>query len=408
MNDNRPPHIHPQLRCFTYRAARQYNQVLTHTVSRSVPGAVSATADGYGGVRVHQSMNTVVDTQFGGTVAHYYASFENEQVGSIEFEISETHFFATGHRIYLWLDKEFWLFQMDSMPTPHAIFDHVPTPGGIARWFPAPTTGADLSAPHTQQKIKTARYPLRAYLATIHKNTPRSFLGTDRLQGVLAKAKTDAASRYNAATWPQAPKDKRWWARCLAPVLRYQSVKAETPFFPNQVVRGQLNKRWLSAGLVMGTTASWVFGNAWAHALLQSLGINTVFMLTSLWGALLPWFAGCTVALMALLVFMVPAHKRPFVFDEEAFFKLINTPYHPNARVEFSISNVGNNAPWAGSLDLISDAELASRLLWRAHEECNFCYRSFEGLSTKLNDTKLTEEEKQQLLHEIHVLQLPF
>ena len=89
-----PAHIHPRLSCYTYVSTRKFSKVLTNSVTRTVPGEIRASVDIFttsggitstGPVSVHQSTSTVVEQQYAGSIAYYYALFRNEHGDSVEF-----------------------------------------------------------------------------------------------------------------------------------------------------------------------------------------------------------------------------------------------------------------------------------------------------------------------------------
>ena len=107
MAEIRNENVNRALQCFTYQRQTSRTRVITEIVERSVPGLVTATTAG-GVTWVNQSVDTVLDRKTVGTKTDHYAVFENDQSGILEFQISSGHYFSSGARLYLWLDKEFW------------------------------------------------------------------------------------------------------------------------------------------------------------------------------------------------------------------------------------------------------------------------------------------------------------
>ena len=407
MAEIQPVNIHPALHCFTYQKRVADTQVIEKLVERSAPGHITATDVGGGVIAVHQAVNSVFEKKFEGTVTHWYALFSNEKFGSLKFHVANQQHFSPGDRIHLWLDKEFWLFQTNEMHAPRVHFGYVPKDGAWGPWYPSDISGEELNTQETQLNLRAAMFQLREFLGGIHKNTPKSFLSVPRLEQIFGTAKHEAGLCYSRATWPKRGTKPSVVGWILSPILKYKAVPAPTPFCPTQTITAELNKRWLSLGFVIGTITFWLFGNELVHSIIRAFGLNQVFWMMTLSGVALQWVAFVLFVLASMAVVMKPAIRRSFAFDESSFFTLINTPYHPKARVGFS-SNIYSDHTSSHQEDYSSDKTINDLNIWRAHEQCNFVFHDFAKLESMLSATKLSEVEKNTLLVEIKNYKLPF
>jgi hypothetical protein len=407
MIDPRPANINPALHRFTYQSTRAEARFHTTFTERSVPGAITGYGDGFGNVIVNQSVSTVTDKTVTPAEPDFYAVFHHEEVGTLQFRVGKGHYFRPGACLYLWTSKHVWLYQEEDMPAPRVIFGDIGARGFPA--YPGTWNSVELDSEETQLNLKAALFPFRDFLMGINKNTPKSFLSVERLQEILVNAKSDAATSYNQTVWPKWDMKLSGFARLLAPILKYGRVPAGSKFSPNQTVAGQINKRWLSLGFAAGTIGHFVFGLVLAHSLVRALGLNEFFWMMTFTGWFLKWIAFVATALMGLAVFMQPAIKRPFRFDEDSFFAFLNMPYHQNATLGFTVHEWPKDHK-ARHFDngLLSDKKIADNNIDKAHEECNFHFRSFAELVSKLSATKLDDAEKAKLLNEISNYKLPF
>jgi hypothetical protein len=315
-----------------------------------------------------------------------------------------------GTVLYIGIEKEFWVFQYEDMPTPRMIIE-TPPGGEDAVWLPGPNKGADLQSPKAQMDMRAATFPLRNYLDKIGKNTPRSLLSSSRLKDIMSEVKSNIAHSYKCADWPHRkdtlPKDASVFERIFWPILKYKPTKTDEYFGITQKVGGEINKTWVGSGLIVGTLASYMVDRIFLSQTLRALGLNPYFFMYTLTGLFYLWafFTACSLAV--LLVFMKPAIKKPFKFDEESFFKILNTPYHNQANLGFCCSDYVPTHT-KGELDMISDEQVKSNRLWSAHQSCAFIYKSYSDLVNKLEETKLTAEERATLLDQIAAQTPPF
>ncbi|MDR3015007.1 MAG: hypothetical protein LBV56_06165 [Delftia acidovorans] len=396
MNNNRPPNIHPHLARFTCDGERAHHQVLTNRVSTVTPGVITATSDGYGGIHVHQTLHETVSHQAAGTIARHYASFVSDDGRSVELEVTASGTYDP--TLYLWLDQEFWIFQTASMPEPCVIMGNVPGIALDAPHYPSMHKGMPLSSDAARQNIQTALFDFRAFFQRIGKGSPRSLLGSDRLQNVMAAAKAESAQRHGNTAWPSAQ---------AGPVDRFLPVAVTAPnaFAPRQTVGGQINTRWLGLGIALGLGVYFLLGNTITHAVLRATGTSSVFFMTSAGGLLVQLALYVGLSLAVLMLFMKPLVKKPFVFDEDAFFETINAPYHPEAKVGLVMNDLPRS--FGKKTEAFNAAELADHMRLRAHEKCDFRFRSHEELVRMLPATKLSDQEAAALLAEIAAVKLP-
>ncbi|OYO29821.1 hypothetical protein [Janthinobacterium sp. PC23-8] len=404
--------IHPALARYTCRSTRQYNHLLTTSVTRNGPTSTMLVNNGYGNATLHQTTSTYTDQQIVGSVAQFYALFENDSKEQIEFRIASLHSVTPGEHIYLLLEKQFWLFQLEKMSEPRVVFGHLPEMGNCAPYLSVCEQALRLSDPESQQRIKLALFPLKDYLAGIGKGTPRTFLGTGRLEEVLSESKARASDSYSNASWPRWRRDSHERANfpdnVLWPILKYKAVNAATTLSPQQMVRGQLSRTWMTSGLVLGSLAFFADRGTVVQQIYRALNMQTpVYFHFSLTVILLQWLIWVIVALLLTMIFISPASKRPFKFDEEQFYRIVNKPYHREARVGFEMKGSFYDAI-ADDKALISDTELENRRLLAAHNKFDFFYKSHEEFVEKLKSTKLNDEEKQRLLMEIEQFRHPY
>lgn len=403
MNHQIPPHIHPKLVPFVYRSTRVECQALTRLESRTVPGTVTAVVGPMNSVTVHQQTHSVLEQVDAGIVTFRTALFEAPDGRTVGFGLAESQIVLSGTVIYLGIEAEYWVFQYASMAGPRMVIGEPPddTDGPSLPWT---GTGADLQTREAQLDLRAANYPMRAYLDRIGKNTPRTLLSAARLGTLMTNAQTEIGKRYNWASWPRAkkdlPGDASFLERLLWPITKYKPVKTYDYFGLSQTVRGKVNKAWLGGGLILGTLANFLVSGTLLADLLRTLHLDQWFYMGTFTGALIRWLFFVVCALAVLSRFMRPAIKKPFKFDEEAFFKLINTPYHPRTRLGFwhGRSLYGR---YTTDTSLMSDARMEDHFLLCAHQDAAFVFTSYAGLVKELDDTKLTLQERQTLLDEI-------
>ena len=399
-----PAHINPKLTPFVYRSKRMTAQPTTKTVERTVPGAISGFADPNSGVVTinQQSSYTVSEQVYAGNVYFYFATFDGPNGSTIEFQVGDGFWLAVGKVLYIGIEKEFWVFQYEDMPTPHMIIE-TPPGGEKSVWLPGRDEGTDLQSPEAQMDMRAGTFPLRSYLDKIGKNTPRSLLSSSRLEAIMSKTKSNIAHSYKYADWPRRkdtlPKDASVFERIFWPILKYKPTKT-LDFGITQKVSGEINKTWVGSSLIIGTLAAYMVDGIFLQQTLRALGLNPYFFMHTITGLFFLWlfFTGCS--LTALLMFMKPAIKKPFKFDEESFFKILNTPYHNQANLGFCCLDYVDTHT-KDKLDLISDEQVKSNRLWSAHQSCAFIYKSYSDLVNKLEETKLTAEERATLLDQI-------
>jgi hypothetical protein len=399
-----PANINPKLTPFVYRSTRTTQQQITKSVERTVPGAITGFADPNSGVvTINQQSHTVYEQAYAGTVDWHFAAFDGPNGSTIVFRAGDPHPLAVGTVLYIGIEKEFWVFQYEDMPTPRMIIE-TPPGGENSVWLPGRDKGTELQSPKAQMDMRAGTFPLRNYLDKIGKNTPRSLLSSSRLEDIMSKTKSDIARSYQAADWPRRkdtlPKDASVFERIFWPILKYKPTKTLDYFGFTQKVSGEINKTWVGSSLIIGTLASYMVDGIFLQQTLRALGLNPYFFMHTITGLFLLWtfFTGCSLAV--LLVFMKPAIKKPFKFDEESFFKILNTPYHDQANLGFcSLDYVSTHSK--GGMTLISDEQVKSNLLWSAHQRCAFIYKSYSDLINKLEETKLTAEERATLLDQI-------
>jgi hypothetical protein len=405
MSQQIPAHINPKLTPFVYRSTRTTAQPTTKTIERTVPGAISGFTDPNSGVVSinQQSSYTVSEQVYAGNVYFYFATFDGPNGSTIEFRVSDGFWLAVGTVLYIGIEKEFWVFQYEDMPTPHMIIE-TPPGGEKSVWLPGRGKGTDLQSPKAQMDMRAGTFPLRSYLDKIGKNTPRSLLSSSRLEAIMSKTKSDIAHTYKYADWPRRkdtlPKDASVLERIFWPILKYKPTKTHAYFGIAQKVSGEINKTWVGSSLIIGTLAAYMIDRIFLQQTLRALGLNPYFFMHTLTGLFFLWLfiTGCSLA--ALLMFMKPAIKKPFKFDEESFFKILNTPYHNQANLGFCcLDYVSTHTQ--GELNFISDEQVKSNRLWSAHQECAFIYKSYSDLINKLEETKLTAEERVTLLDQI-------
>lgn len=405
MPDQIPAHINPKLTPFFYRSKRTTAQPTTKTVERTVPGAISGFADPNSGVVTinQQSSYTVSEQVYAGNVYFYFATFDGPNGSTIEFQVSDGFWLAVGTVLYIGIEKEFWVFQYEDMPTPHMIIE-TPPGGEKSVWLPGRDKGTDLQSPKAQMDMRAGTFPLRSYLEKIGKNTPRTLLSSSRLESIMSKTKSEVALSYSAAHWPHRkdtlPKDASVFERIFWPILKYKSTKTLAPFGFTQKVSGEINKTWVGSSLIVGTLVAYMVDGIFLQQTMRALGLNENFFMHTFTGLFYLWvfFTACSLAV--LLVFMKSAIKKPFKFDEESFFKILNTPYHNQANLGFCCLDFVSSYI-KGDLILISDEQVKSDRLWSAHQKCAFIYKSYSDLINKLEETKLTSEERATLLDQI-------
>jgi hypothetical protein len=399
-----PANINLKLTPFVYRSTRTTTQPTTKTVERTVLGAITGFTDPNSGVvTINQQSYTVSEQVYAGNVYFYFATFDGPNGSTIEFQVVDGYWLAVGTVLYIGIEKEFWVFQYENMPTPHLIIE---TPPGGEKWvwLPGPNKGTDLQSPKAQMDMRAGTFPLRNYLDKIGKNTPRSLLSSSRLEDIMSKTKSEVALSYSAAHWPRRkdtlPKDASAFERIFWPILKYKPTKTIEDFGISQKVSGEINKTWVGGSLIVGTLVAYLVDGIFLQQTLRALGLNPYFFMHTITGLFLlgMFFTVCSLAV--LLVFMKPAIKRPFKFDEESFFKILNTAYHNQANLGFCcLDYVSTHTK--GELNLISDDQVKSNLLWSAHQRCTFIYKSYSDLINKLEETKLTAEERATLLDQI-------
>lgn len=399
-----PAHIHPKLVPFFYRSTKVECQALTKLESRTVPGTVTAVVGPMSSVTVHQQTHTVLEEVDAGIATSRTGLFEAPNGHTVEFYLAESQIVLPGTVIYLGIEAEYWVFQYESMARPHMVISA--PPGDKDRpSLPWPGEGTDLQSREAQMDLRAATYPIRAYLDRIGKNTPRTLLSAARLGGLMAKAQTEIGKKYNWARWPRAKKDLPGDAsvleRLLWPITKYKPVKTFDYFGMSQKVSGEVNKAWLGGGLVLGTLANFLVSGTLLVDILRTLHLNQWFYMGTLTGVLIRWLFFVFCALAVLSRFMKPAIKKPFKFDEEAFFKVINTPYHPRTRLGFWHGTSRYFGRYTTDISLMSDAQMEDHFLLWAHQDAAFVSTSYADLVKQLDDTKLTPQERQTLLDEI-------
>jgi hypothetical protein len=399
-----PVHINPKLTPFVYRSTRTTQQQVTKSVERTVPGAITGFADPNSGVvTINQQSHTVFEQVHAGTVDWYFAAFDGPNGSTIVFRTGGSHPLAVGTVLYIGIEKEFWVFQYEAMPTPRMIIE-APPGGEESVWLPGRDKGTDLQSSKAQMDMRAGTFPLRNYLDKIGKNTPRTLLSSSRLEDIMSKTKSDIARSYQAADWPRRkdtlPKDASAFERIFWPILKYKPTKTLDYFGFSQKVSGEINKTWVGSSLIVGTLVAYMVDGIFLQQTLRALGLNAEFFMHTLTGLFFLWtfFTACSLAV--LLVFMKSAIKKPFKFDEESFFKILNTPYHNQTNLGFCcLDYVSTHTK--GELSLISDEQVKSNSLWSAHQHCAFIYKSYSDLINKLEETKLTAEERATLLDQI-------
>lgn len=399
-----PAHIHPKLVPYVYRSTAFESQAITKLESRTVPGIMAGYIGPMGGVTVHQQTHTVLEQVHAGTITFGTAIFDGPGGRTQGFSLIESQVVMPGTVIYLGIEPEYWVFQYESMARPRMIIAEPPSDRKTPQ-LPFPTQGTDLRSPEAQMNMRAANYPMRAYLDRMGKNTPRSLLSAARLSALMADVRTKIGQRYNWASWPRAKKDLPGDAsvleRLLWPITKYKPVKIHDHFGITQKVSGEVNKAWLGGGLVLGTLANFLASGPLFADVLRTLHLNQWFYMGTFTGVLIRWlfFVFCALALLSR--FMKPATKKPFTFDEEAFFKVINTPYHPRTRLGFWYGPSLYFGNMSTDTSLMSDAQMADHFLLCAHQDAAFACTSYDQLVKQLDDTKLTPQERQTLLDEI-------
>jgi hypothetical protein len=398
-----PAHIHPKLVPFVYRTTRINRIPITNTETRTVPGAVTVLGDAMGGFTVNQQFHTEHRQVNAGIVENYYAVFEGPDGSEMTFRAASAHPCRPGTVLYLGIEPEYYVYQYENMPAPRMIVEQPPG-GRFTQWLPGNERGTDLQSPKGQMDMRAASYPLRDYLKRIGKGTPRTLIASTRLSDLMASVKAKIGTSYNYPIWPRRkedlPADASFMERLLWPIMKYRPVKTHERFAIAQKVSGEVNKAWLGGGLVLGTLGNYLVSGTLLVDILRTLHLNQWFYMGTFTGVLIRWlfFVFCALALLSR--FMKPAIKKPFKFDEDAFFKVIDTTYHPRTRLGFCYDK--SFTDYSGkNTDLMSDAELADYdLLW-AHQEVSFMYDSYADLVRQLDETKLTPQERQTLLDEI-------
>ena len=404
MAQQTPEHIHPKLVPYVYRSTTFESRVLTKLESRTVPGMVTGYVDPMGGVTVHQQTHTVLEQVDAGTVTFRTAVFDGPQGRTLGFSLAESQLVMPGTVIYLGIEPEYWVFQYASMPRPRMVIGEPPGDGRTAS-LPWTATGTDLQSAEAQMNLRAANYPMRAYLDRIGKNTPRTLLSAERLGRLMADAKTEIGKQYNWASWPRLkkdlPDDASFLERLVWPIAKYKPVKTHDYLGISQKVSGEVNKAWLGGGLILGTVANFLVSGTLLVDILRTLHLNQWFYMGTFTGVLIRWlfFVFCALALLSR--FMKPAAKKPFKFDEDAFFKVINTPYHPRTRLGFWYGQSLYFGRFRTDTTLMSDAQMADHYLLCAHQDAAFACTSYDYLVKQLDDTKLTPHERQTLLDEI-------
>lgn len=408
-----PANINPKLTPFVYRSTRTTQQQITKSVERTVPGAITGFADPNSGVvTINQQSHTVYEQAYAGTVNWYFAIFDGPDSSTIEFQVASGHWIAVGTVLYIGIEKEFWVFQYEDMPTPRMVID-TPPGGEKAVRLPGRETGTDLHSPKAQMDMRAGTFPLRNYLDKIGKNTPRSLLSSSRLTDIMSEIKSNTAYSYKNTLWPHAtdtlPKDASVFERIFWPILKYKPTETWQLDGFSQKVSGEINKTWVGSSLIVGTLVSYLVPGIFLQKILQALGHNPYFFMQTITGLFFLWVIFTLCSLAVLLVFMKPAIKKPFKFDEEAFFKVINTPYHNQANLGLcALDYVPKSTYIKGNQYLITDEQVKSNRLWAAHQHFAFIYKSYSDLINKLEETKLTAEDRATLLDQIAAQQPPF
>lgn len=404
MSHQIPAHIHPKLVPYVYRSTTFESQALTKLESRTVPGITTAYAGPMGGVTVYQQTHTVLEQVDAGIVTFRTAVFEGPDGHTVGFSLAESVMVLDGTVIYLGIEPEYWVFQLGNMATPRMIISEPPG-GKRTPSLPWGKTGIDLQSPEAQMNMRAANYPMRVYLDRIGKNTPRTLLSAARLGGLMAKAKTEVGKLYNWKSWPRnkkdLPRDASVLERLLWPITKYKPVKTTDYFGMSQKVSGEVNKAWLGGGLVLGTLANYLVSGTLLVDILRTLHLNQWFYMGTFTGVLIRWLFFVLCVLVLLSRFMKPAIKKPFNFDEEAFFKLINMPYHPRTRLGFWYGKSMYFGRWTTETELMSDAQVEDLSVLWTHQDAAFAFTSYAELLGQLDDTKLTPQERQTLLDEI-------
>jgi hypothetical protein len=399
-----PAHIHPKLVPYVYRSTTFHSQALTKLESRTVPGIATGYVDAMGGVTVHQPTHTVLEQVDAGVVTFRTAMFEAPDGSTVGFSLAESVLVMDGTVMYLGIEPEYWVFQYENMATPRIVISEPPG-GKSTPSLPWKATGIDLQSREAQMDMRAANYPMRAYLDRIGKNTPRTLLSAARLGKLMADAKTEVGKHYNWKSWPRnkkdLPRDASFLERLGWPITKYKPVNTYDYFGMSQKVSGEVNKAWLGGGLVLGTLANYLVSRTVLVDILRTLHLNQWFYMGTFTGVLIRWLFFVLCALVLLSMFMKPAIKKPFHFDEEAFFKLINTPYHPRTRLGFWYGRSLYFGRWTTETKLMSDAQVADLSLLWAHQDAAFAFTSYADLVKQLDDTKLTPQERQTLLDEI-------
>ncbi|MGK5025200.1 hypothetical protein [Janthinobacterium sp. RB2R34] len=399
-----PPHIHPKLVPFVYRSTKVACQTITKFETRTVPGTVTAVVGPMSSVTVHQQTHSVLEQVDGGIVTFFTALFEAPDGHTVGFSLAEDQIVLPGTVIYLGIEAEYWVFQYERMARPQVVIS-APPGGEAAPSLPWSGTGADLQSAEAQLDLRAANYPIRSYLDRIGKNTPRTLLSAARLGVLMADAQTATGQRYNWTPWPRnkkdLPGDASFLERLLWPITKYKPVKTDDYFGMPQKVSGEVNKAWLGGGIALGTLANFFVSGTLLVDILRTLHLNQWFYMGTIAGVLVRWLFFTFCALAILSRFLKPAIKKPFKFDEDAFFKVINTPYHPRTRLGLWYGKSLYLRRYMPETTLMSDAQMEDHVLLCAHQDTAFVFTSYACLVKQLDDTKLSPQERQTLLDEI-------
>ena len=399
--------IHSGLDCYTYKSTRDHVTTLTKTVGTSVAGAITGYVGAYGDISISQAPSEVKYHQENdGFRTDRYALFVNSSGNTVEFSIDAP--LPEQTKIYLWMKPGCWIYQYGNMSEPKVVFGRCPQMGFSTIWFPYGNVGSPYSDPQTQQQLKVASFDLREFLTKIGKDTPRTFASAEKLQAELDKDKNTARAKYNSSNYPDLRDRSSGLSGRIQHIWKKYKTQVELKvgkFLPKMKIKGQWNNIWLGASLLLGTfcyMSTTIFYLLPFHAF-SSLKDNA-YQYFGLFGLIGVWLLYVLFFMLVLQLFLNAKSKAPFKYDETYFFKIINLPFHTGLDLGFN-SGKNKNRIYGGAL--VSDAALEDNYLMHAHDAFEFNYKTFEELESNLQHTKLTVEEKKNLISAVMNQPLP-